>query len=157
MKQPLYDEQRERLLDAACHVIDFLPRRVPREAGRYYFPVEEYLAAPERIGALYRRFARVVLCLSCYDGIAADRSPGAGEEDSDWIVQPAPETLVSLVEGCADGGYLTLLFPDGDALLTLDGGDLYLTAYNLRGEFLDTVRQLAAAEGLFLREAWSPF
>lgn len=155
MKQPSYDEQRERLLDAPPSVIDFLPRQVPREAGPFYFPVEEYLAAPERIGALYRRFANLVLCLSCYAAVAADRADCPAEDDgwADWIVQPAPETLALLIEGCAAGGTLSLLFPDEDALLTLDGGDLYMTAYRFCGDFLETLRQLARANGLFLREA----
>ena len=143
-----YDEQRERLIDAPCRVIDFLPRRVPAESGTHYFPVERYLTERPRLDALYRRFARIALLLSCYETFALNAPP-----EEDWTEEPAPETLVSRIEGCAAGGYLTVLFPASDALLTLDGGDLYLSVYGGSGTVLDTVRQLAAAEGLFLRDA----
>ena len=142
-----YDEQRERLLDAPCHVIDFLPRQVPPDRGPQYFPVERYLTERPRLDGLYRRFARIALCLSCYEAAVLNSPP-----EEDWE-EGAPDILVSRIEDCAAGGYLTVLFPSSDALLTLDGGDLYLTVHAEPGEFLDTVRQLAAAEGLFLREA----
>ena len=66
----------------------------------------------------------------------------------------APDALAELVTGCAaEGGrYLTLLFPAEDVLVTLDGGDLYMTVYNPGEEFLKTVSALASAEGLFVRK-----
>ena len=145
-----YDEQTERLLDSPgpVMVIDFLPRQVPPDRGPLYFPVERYLTERPRLDALYRRFARIILCLSCYEAAALNSPPA-----EDWETDPAPETLVSRIEACAEGGYLLILFPAADTLLTLDGGDLYLSVYAQPGKFLDTVRQLAAAEGLFLREA----
>ena len=145
------DGQREALYEKPCFVIDFLPRQVPAESGERYFAAERYLRERPRLDGLYARFARLVLCLSCYYPVAANRLP-----EEDWIPDPDPETLEELVTGCADGElprYLTLLFPREDALLTLDGGDLYMTLYNPSAEFLGTVSALAAAEGLFLRKA----
>lgn len=143
------DERREALYDAPCCVIDFLPRQVPAEGGGRYFDVERYFTARPRLDGLYERFARIVLCLLCYCDIAANRLP-----EDEWIPEPSPEALAELVTGCADenGRYLTLLFPAEDVLLTLDGGDLYMTLYNPAAEFLGTVTALASAEGLFVRK-----
>jgi len=142
------DERREALYDAPCYVIDFLPRQVPAEGGGRYLAVERTFRTRPRLDGLYERFARVVLCLLCYYDIAASRLP-----EDEWIPEPSPETLSGLVTGCAEenGRYLTLLFPAEDVLLTLDGGDLYMTLYNPPAEFLETVAALASAEGLFVR------
>ena len=143
------DERREALYGAPCYVIDFLPRQVPAEGGGQYFAVERYFRARPRLDGLYKRFARLLLCLRCYYDAAACRLP-----EEVWIPDPAPDALAELVTGCAakGGRYLTLLFPAEDVLLTLDGGDLYMTVYNPGEEFLKTVSALASAEGLFVRK-----
>ena len=144
-----WDEQRERLLDGPCYVIDFLPRRVPADSQGNYFGVERYLTEHPRLGGLYRRFARLVLCLSCYYPIAANLDP-----EEEWSGDPSPEELTGLFELCAGDGpaYVSLLLPGENALLTLDGGDLYMTVYHPSEDLLDLIRQLASAEGLFIRE-----
>ena len=145
-----YDRQRERLFDAPCRVIDFLPRQVPAESGDLYFPVEAYCMAHPRIDALYARFARVLLKLSCYYAPAVNLPP-----EERWR-RPEPETLVALTEGCAgegERGSLSVLFPREDALLTLERGDLYLSLYGGTPELLETAEQLARSEGLFFRPA----
>ena len=145
------DEKREALVDAPCYVIDFLPRQVPADGGERYFPLERYFAEHPQIDGLYARFARLILCLCCYYAAAAERFPDGG-----WIEDPSPDILAELVEGCAADGenrYLTVLFPEVDVLFTLDGGDLYMSLYNPADRFLADVSALAAAQGLFVREA----
>jgi len=146
---PEPDEQRERLFDGPCWVVDFLPRQVPPEAGKRFFPVERYLMEPPRLEGLYRRFARLALKLSCYYGLLAERLPSAG-----WVNDPAPEELEDMIRFCAVGDGprgVFLLFPAENAMLTLDGGDLYMTLYGPGDEFLETVRALGLSEGLFVR------
>jgi len=144
-----WDEQRERLLESPCYVIDFLPRQVPADSEGNYFGVERFLTEHPRLEGLYRRFARLVLCLSCYDRMAANLDP-----EEEWSGDPTPEELTGLIEVCAgdEPAYVSLLLPGEDALLTLDGGDLYMSVYHPSEDLLDLIRQLAAAEGLFVRE-----
>ena len=135
-------------------VIDFLPRRVPREAGDRYFAAEDFLRSPPRtrMRRLYERYASLVLRLSCYYRILAST-----EAEGGWT-EPDPESLLRLIETCPDrpdpdspAGCVTLLFPDERGLLTADGEDLYMTLYNPPEEMLETVKALAAAEGVFVR------
>ena len=149
MDHRIYDECRERLLEAPYWVVDFLPRQVPPESGGHYFAVERYLMAHPQIDELYGRFARLLVKLSCYYDMAV-----YDPRQDIWCDEITPEELVGWVEACAGSGrdrYLHVLFPAEDALFTLDGDDLYMTLYNPGGELLDTATQLAAAEGLFVR------
>lgn len=144
-----WDEQRERLLDSPCYVIDFLPRQVPADSEGNVFNVERYLTERPRLDGLYRRFARLMLFLNCYYSMATNLDP-----EEEWSVDPTPEELTGVIEVCAGGepAYVSLLLPGEDALLTLDGGDLYMTVYHPSEDLLDLIRQLASAEGLFVRE-----
>ena len=149
MDQKTYDEMRRRLLEEPYRVIDFLPRQVPQESGGNYFAVERYLTEHPRIDGLYSRFAGIVMKLNCYYGMAL-----YDPRSDAWSDDPAPEELARQVEACAATGpdrYLQIIFPTEDALLTLDGDDLYMTLYHARGQLLETAAQLAAAAGLFLR------
>ena len=61
MMEAKYDEITERLLEAPCWVIDFLPMQVPREGRGQFFAVERYCLAGERQERLCRQCADVVL------------------------------------------------------------------------------------------------
>ena len=141
-----YDDLTERLLEQACWVIDILPRQVPADGAGQYFAVEQFLMTVPQLEDLYARFARLILKLNCYYDIIL----GSEEE---WYEEPMPEHLWAKIIRCADGGYLNLLFPKEEALITLSGGDLYMTLYGSSKELLETVKQLAGAEGLFVRIA----
>lgn len=150
MDQKAYDELREELLEAPYRVVDFLPRQVSAEAGGRWFKVERYLLERPQIDELYRRFARLVLKLSCYYGLAL-YEPRAEA----WQTEPGPEELAGRITACAAGekdSYVHVLFPAENALLTLEPGDLCMTLYGSGTEPAETARLLAAAEGLFLRE-----
>ena len=146
-KRQRYDAAVERLLEAPYSVVDFLPRQVPANGGGQFFAVEEFFLQPEQLTELYRRFAQVLLKLNCYYDFAV------GGEDEDWTENPPPQTLIDRVLGCAAGGYLLVLLPQEDALITLSGGDLCMTVYHPAQTLLDTAAQLARAEGLFM---WRP-
>ena len=149
MEQIAFDEMQERLLESPYWIIDFLPRQVPQESGGQYFAVERYLMAHPQIDELYRRFARLLVKMSCYYDMAV-----YDPQTDVWCTEPGPEELAQHVEACAAEGtdrYLHAMIPTEDTLLTLEGNDLYMTIYHPRGELLETVEQLTTAEGLFLR------
>lgn len=143
--------QRERLFDAPCWVIDYLPRRVPAESAGPYFAVEHSFRTSSFQPELYRRFARLILKLNCYYDFAVSCLPG-----NDWVWNPAPSELEGWICSCAVQTACTgvrVLLPTEDAMLTLDAEDLYLVLYQPQQELLETVSALVASEGLFLRKA----
>ncbi len=144
LPQDEYDAMEERLLKAPYHVIDFLPRQVPADSKGQYFAVEDFLSESPQIEALYRKFADLMIKLNCYydlvitDGIR-------------WSKNKSPNELYIKIAGCSEKEYVNILIVEEDVLITLSGGDLYMTVYNASGELLDTIKQLASADGLFVR------
>ena len=67
-----YDRQAEALLEAPCHIVDFLPQTVSEDAPGQYFAVERYWLESGRHGALAERFAGIILKLMCYYHMAVD-------------------------------------------------------------------------------------
>ena len=156
-----YDDLAERLFEAPCAVIDFLPERVPAESGGQYFAAERFYLKRPLLDILREKFAHVLVKLSCYYGFAvcggsADGDPCGAAGDpcpaDGWTEAPGPETLFLLISECAENGFRNVLIPSEDALIAMNGDDLYLTLYHPSERLLDLVRQLAASEGLFVRE-----
>ena len=144
MNQKQLDALTEALLEKEYWVIDMLPRRVSAKRGTAYFAAERFFLEPPRLRALYEKFAALLVKLSCY----YDHALCA---DGTWTQTPAPQALWEQIAGCADSGWRNVLLPGEEALLTLNGGDLYMTLYHPSEELAETVRALAASEGLFLR------
>lgn len=138
-----YDSLTERLLEEPCYVIDFLPRQVPAECGGQYFAVERFMME-ERLAELYGRFAGLMVRLNCYYRMVT----GDGDSWSDGLT---PAELHARITGCGQTGTCTVLLPEEESLVTLYGGDLYMTVYHPTEELLETARQLAAALGFFVR------
>ena len=135
----------EMFLQKPCFVIDFLPRQVPAEGGGQFFAVERYFLLPTRRGEFFRKIAQIVLGAACY----YDLILGDGEH---WLENPSPQDLYERITQIAPNESLTVLFPKQETLLILNGCDLYLTVYSDCEELLETVRPLASAQGLFVRE-----
>ena len=131
------ENQIERLLEKPFWVVDFLPERVSAERSKQYFAVEDFCCNGQYINQLYQNFAYLIIKLSCYFDIFGN---------------PSPNEIFDSINNCLSNGYVNFLFPDNDTLITLNSGDLYMTVYNPNGRFLEMVRSLAVAEGLFVRE-----
>ncbi len=131
------ENQIERLLKKPFWVVDFLPKRVSAERSKQYFAVEYFCCKGQYINQLYQHFAYLIIKLSCY-----------------YIIynNPSPNEIFDSINNCLSKGYVNFLFPDNDTLITLNSGDLYMTVYNPNGRFLEMVKSLATAEGLFVRE-----
>ena len=142
------DETVERLLEEPYHVIDFLPVQVPADSAGQYFAVEAFYREASRRIQLYRKYADVLLGLNCYCDLAVTD----GEE---WKTNPPPQELYAMVEKCPENGFLNILTGNGDSLITLYGGDLYMTLYHASDELLELTEKLASAQGLFVRKGQS--
>lgn len=132
------EDQIECLLEKSFWVVDFLPEQVSAERSKQYFAVEEFCGKGRYINQLYQKFAYLVIKLSCYFDIDGN---------------PSPKIIFESVNGCTTRGYVNFLFADEDVLVTLNGGDLYMTVYNPSQRFVRLLQGLVASEGLFLRKS----
>ena len=142
-----FDEIVERLLEAPCWVIDFLPRQVPEDSAGQFFAVEQYYLEEPQHGLLCRRFADVLLKLNCYHDLLVSHDGG-----DEWLY-PDPRMLEKWLTESLQHGHLCILIDDCESLITASGGDTNLTLYNPSPALLELVRQLSTAAGLFL---WQP-
>lgn len=140
-----YDRQAEELLEAPCHIVDFLPKTVPADALGQYFAVERYWLESGRHGALAEKFAAVMLKLMCYYRAAVDWNG--------WTERPDPALIDRAVSKIAKRrvGTLNCLFPDENALIVFDGDSLNIAVYNPGEEMRAILAALAQSEGLFWR------
>jgi hypothetical protein len=132
------EDQIECLLEKSFWVVDFLPEQVSAERSKQYFAAEDFCCNSQYVNQLYQKFAYLVIKLSCYFDIDGN---------------PSPKIIFESVNGCTTRGYVNFLFADEDVLVTLNGGDLYMTVYNPNEKFLRLLRSLVASEGLFLRKS----
>ena len=140
-----YDRIVEKLLEAPYHVIDILPAQVPAGSRGQYFAVEEYLSERPQRESLYRKFADILLGQNCYYDLAVT-------DGFLWTKNMQPQELVVKTVNCYGREFLNILLEGEDVLITLYGGDLYMTVYGASGEVLERTERLAAAQGLFVRE-----
>ena len=139
------DDHLDTFFDMPCHVIDILPLQVPIAQGKNYDALAQYLQKPEKRRSIRARFAELRLALSAYQDIVLTEDPDGGWEEA----QPA--ALEMRVLKLAENRTLYLYFAQADALLTFDGGDLYMTLYGAKGAFFTLVQLLSEAQGLFVR------
>ena len=130
----------EELLEKPYQVIDILPVQVPDSPDGQYFAVEQFFLQDHERKAIYQKFARLLLKLNCYHDLVVD-----GEMD------PPPDTLFSKIVETGPTGYHIILLPKENALIALNGGDLYMTIYNASETLTGLIEPLAASEGLFVR------
>lgn len=139
------NDQIDLCLEKPCWVVDPLPRRVEQDGPGQYFAVEEWWRRPEQLAELYRRFADLLVRLSCYEDFQVSFHEG-------WVKNPPPEVLTAWVVECTQGekDYMNILLEEGAAMVIVNGDDLYLSLYGPSPELLELVKQLAEAAGLFL-------
>ncbi len=139
-----FDEAVERLLERPFCVIDFLPMRVPEERAGRYFEAEAFFLAQPRRGELYRKFADILIRLNCYYDLAVT-------DGTRWDVNIPLRDLYEKVENCAGCEFVNILIEEENSLITLYSGDLYMTVYNPSEGLIGLIRDLASAQGLFVR------
>ncbi len=136
----------ETLLNRPYWVIDLLPEQVPAESPGSFFAAERFFLSEEYQPALRRRFAEILLKLSCYDELEI------GAPDVERLERnPEPEDLYRRVTQNRQD--LCVLLPGENALITLTRDELCMTVYNPPEKLLRRIERLAAAEGLFV---WQP-
>ena len=114
-----------------------------------YFAAEPFFQEPHRLEELYERFAVILIKLGCFYDLAFCINGVC-------VLPPPPRKMKTWIVGCTAGRWINVLLAEERALLTLNGEDLYMTLYHPSEELLQTLRQLAHSEGLFLRSGETP-
>ncbi len=131
-------------LEKPYWVIDILPKQVPADSRGQFFTIEQYFLNDEQTERRCRQFCNILMKLNCYEDIAVC---GLSEE---WTINPHP---ADLEQWLLERKPLFVFIEASDALLTINGDDIYMTVYNPDEALLQLLRPLAASEGLFL---WKP-
>ena len=142
------DEMMGELLEGPYWIVDILPEQVPADAGGQYFAVERYYLKPERIRALRRRYAEILLRLNCYYDMAV-----SFDSCMSWETNPDPEAFAERVTGLCGNDFLRAVFAEQKAMIDCEPEETYLTVYDPDASLLPRLRALAAAEGFFV---WTP-
>ena len=121
----------DELIEKPCYLIDIFPCTVPETPDRRYF--------------------NLLLKLYCY----YDFWVSAGEK---LVKNPEPELLAEWIWHCFEGGwrewdYINMILPACNAMVILNGDDLYMTLYNPDKQLLNMISLLAEAEGFFVYKA----
>ena len=134
------------LMDKKAYLIDIFPKTVPQKADNRYFAVEKYFQ--QNRSELERKLASIILKLYCYYDLTVII-------DDDITENPQVDELTVLLKKCFSGelGYINTVLPECEAMLSLNYGDLYMTAYNVSGELKELLAQLVNGEGMFFYEA----
>lgn len=132
----------DRLLAMPCSIIDIFPYQVPKTHVRQYLDVEDYFFQPEELHAFARKIVCIVLKLSCYYDMEVY-----------YNGQPSDDAIAELISATIAQQKGTIQIILGDALLQINGGDLYATVYHADEALLSLLHILVTAEGLFLRSA----
>ena len=139
-------QQLGRLVDVEHVVLSELGKAL--NADGQYFSVEQYYLQPERIHILRRRFAEILLRLNCYDDMAV-----SFDSCESWEKNPDPETFADRLVCLSGNDFLRAVFEAQKTMVDIEHDDTYMTVYNPPPEFLNRLRMLASAEGLFV---WNP-
>ncbi len=143
-----FDDLMGELLEGPYWIVDVLPEQVPANAPGQYFAVERYYLQPERIRALRRRYAEILLRLNCYFEMAV-----SFDSCRSWERNPDPEDFAEKVSGILGNSFLRAVFDAQQTMIDLEPCDTYMTVYDPSTELLDLLRKLTSADGLFVWKA----
>lgn len=131
------------LLEKPCHVIDFLPQRVPNTSNGHFFDVEYYLLNSKKRHEMKNRYVNIILKLMCYYRTSILWNG--------WNNNPKPADIEAAVSEIMENhsGTLNILFPDEDVLLVFEWDCLNFAVYNLSESMKEIVEKIALSEGFF--------
>lgn len=134
-----------KMLDGPYWIADILPRRVPADSRGQYFAADRYYRDPERISAIHRRHAEILIKLNCYYdmGVSFDSC-------EHWELNPDPEEFAARTAALSGLSFLRAVFPDQQTMIDVEPDDTYMTVFCRDGGMLDLITELARADGFFV-------
>ncbi len=141
------DQKIEELLEAPVYVIDILPFQVPPVTNGQYFTVDDYWHQSGMSLDIGRRFLNVLLKANCY--VSLDL-----RVREEHYTNPDPKLLETELMTIMkeQRGSINILIED-NALISIDGCDLYMSVYTEDNNILALLGILASSQGLFFRKA----
>ena len=137
-------ENIDRLLEAPCYVVDFLPKRVSKETNGQFFEVENYLLNHHEWYGLRDRFVRFILKVMCYYSVSIYQNG--------WIEEPSPEQMVEMIDSIIEEHSCDMNIMIKDALIQFGWDSLQMSVYNPDEEMCVLFERIAVSEGLFWRK-----
>ena len=138
----------EALLDGPYWIADILTEQVPKDVAGQYFAVDRYFRQPERLRALRRKQAEILLRLNCRRDMSV-----SFDSCEHWETNPDPARFADRLEGLSGADFLRAVFPAEGWMIDIEPDDTYMTVYSRGSGLPEDLRLLCAAEGLFL---WRP-
>ena len=137
-------ENIDKLLEAPCYVVDFLPKRVSKETNGQFFEVENYLLNHHEWYGLRDRFVRFILKVMCYYSISFCQN--------DWMEEPSLEQMVEMIDSIIEEHSCDMNIMIKDALIQFGWDSLQMSVYNPDEEMCVLFERIAVSEGLFWRK-----
>lgn len=139
----------DELIEKPCYLIDIFPCTVPETSDKRYFVIEEYFQ--NNRADWNKKFCNLLLKLYCYHDFWVSFGNALSKN-------PDPDMLVEWIEHCFEGDwrkrdYINIILPECNAMVILNGDDLYLSLYNPDETLKNLISQLAGAEGFFFYKA----
>ena len=138
-------ENIDKLLEAPCYVVDFLPKRVSKETNGQFFEVENYLLNHHEWYGLRVRFVRFILKVMCYYSISIYQDG--------WVGDPTPEQMVEMIDFIMEEHSCDMNIMIKDTLIQFGWDCLHMSVYNPDEEMCELFEQITVSEGLFFRKA----
>ena len=148
VRPELYNALAGVLLEQPCWIADILPAQVPRDAPGQYFAVDRYFRKAERMAALHRKQAEILLRLNCYDDMAVTFDGGER-----WELNPDPEAFADALAALSGNRFLRAMFYERRTMIDIEPEDTWMTVCSMSEQMVGELRRVAAAEGLFV---WKP-
>ncbi len=140
-----YDSQIiEDYLKKPYWVIDILPKQVPENSGGQYFEIEKYFLKQPQFEGICKKFSNILIKLNCYYDISIYNVL------DEQMHNPQPDLIETWL---SSGSIVYTIIDCEDAMIGFDGDEHSMALYNPHEELLQIIRDLAAAEGLFV---WKP-
>ena len=138
-------ERINKLLEAPCYVVDFLPEQVSKESNGQFFEVENFLLSHHEWYGLRDRFVRFILKVMCYYSVSIYQNG--------WIEEPSPEQMVEMLDSIIEEHSCDMNIMIKDALIQFGWDSLQMSVYNPDEEMCELFEQITVSEGLFFRKA----
>lgn len=138
-------ENIDKLLEAPCYVVDFLPKQVSKDAGGHFFEVENYLLSHHVWYGLRDRFVRFVLKVMCYYPILIYQDG--------WVGNTTPEQMVEMMDFIMEEQSCDMNIMIKDTLMQFGWDCLHMSVYNPDEEMCVLFEKIANSEGMFWRKA----
>ena len=138
-------ERINKLLEAPCYVVDFLPEQVSKESNGQFFEVENFLLSHHEWYGLRDRFVRFILKVMCYYPISIYQDG--------WVGDPTPEQMVEMIDSIIEEHSCDMNIMIKDTLIQFGGDCLHMSVYNPDEEMCVLFEKISISEGLFWRKA----